>query len=773
MGEPHAAGQFAGAAQRHAIRIRVEGLVQGVGFRPYVHALAVRLALCGHVVNDVGGVTIEVEGAPSAVAAFRRRLAREAPPLARVERMKATPIAPSVRAGFVIRESLLAGARRALVSPDIATCDDCLRELFDPADRRFRHPFITCTNCGPRFTIVEEVPYDRRRTTMADFPMCAACAREYVDPGDRRFHAQPIACPRCGPALRLIDVRGIAASGDPITEAADLLRDGRIVAVKGIGGYHLACDATAVAAVAGLRRRKVREEKPFALMVRDLAAARVLAAIDEVEEEALASPSRPIVLVHRRDDDGRPGPAALAPGVAPRNRAVGLMLPYTPIHHLLCAAFDRPLVFTSGNVSDEPIAYDDLDARRRLGRIADAFLVHDRPIATRADDSVVRVVRGRAQPVRRARGFAPRPIPLPVRADRPILACGAELKSTFCVAHGRDAFVSQHLGDLENYETLCAFTRGVAHYERLFRIHPEIVAHDLHPEYLATKYALERPDVRLVGVQHHHAHVAACLADNGETRPVIGVAFDGLGWGGDGTLWGGEFLVADLAGFERAAHFEPVPLPGGAAAIREPWRMAAVYLAAAGCDPECTALGVRQRNAARWPHVLRLAHSRLAPLTSSVGRLFDAVAALLDVRDVATYEGQAAIELEQGADCAERGAYRATISETSPLRVRGADLVRAVLDDALAGLTTARIAARFHNGLAGAVAEVCGRLRAAGAPATVALTGGVFQNALLVARATRELEASGFRVLTHARVPPNDGGISFGQAAVAAARRGT
>jgi hydrogenase maturation protein HypF len=751
-------------------RVRVEGIVQGVGFRPFVHALAGRLGLAGLVGNDAGGVFVEVEGAAETVERFLEALAAEAPPLAVIERLTATPLAPTGSPGFAIAPSQAGGERQTLVSPDTATCADCLRELADPADRRHRYPFINCTNCGPRFTIVRDVPYDRPATTMAAFAMCADCAREYSDPADRRFHAQPVCCPACGPALSLLDREGRPAGGDPLAGAAARLRDGAVVAVKGLGGYHLAADAASEPAVAALRARKHREDKPFAVMVADLAAARRLCLVDPAEEAILASPRRPIVLLRRRVPAEGPG---VAEPVAPGNRSLGVLLPYTPLHHLLLAEVGRPIVLTSGNVSDEPIAYLDEEAVGRLGGIADWFLVHDRPIHVRVDDSVVRASGGRELPLRRSRGFAPQPLALPWPFPRHVLACGAELKSTFCLAKGGHAFLSHHIGDLENYETLRSFTEGVEHFRRLFAVDPEVVAHDLHPEYLSTKYAVELDGVELEGVQHHHAHVAACLADNGQPGPVIGVAFDGLGFGADGTIWGGELLVADLEGFRRAGHLEVVPLPGGAAAIREPWRMAAAWLDTAldGQVPE--RLAVVGRNRDRWERVVALARSgAAAPPTSSAGRLFDAVAAILGVRDSVNYEGQAAVELEQLADPAERDAYPAGVVPAAGglLRLGGADLVRAVVEELEAGVAPPLIAARFHNGLAGATVAACQALRDATGLGTVALSGGVFQNMLLLERTVAALEQRGFRVLTHSRVPPNDAGVSLGQAAVAGAR---
>ncbi|MGI8333091.1 carbamoyltransferase HypF [Actinomadura scrupuli] len=753
------------SAEQVRYRLRVAGVVQGVGFRPFVHALAGRLALSGLVGNDASGVFIEVEGDPDTVSRFQETLRREAPPLAVIERIALEALPPRGGRGFAIVTSRGDGSRRTLISPDTATCDDCLRELFDPADRRYRYPFVNCTNCGPRFTIIRDVPYDRPYTTMAGFPMCAACAAEYRDPADRRFHAQPVCCPACGPVLRLSGPGGAEVPGDPVEAAAELLRAGRIVAIKGLGGYHLAVDAGAEAAARTLRSRKHREDRPFAVMVSGLAAARLLCEVDEPAAAALTGAARPIVLLPRRP--GVPVAAAVAPG----NRELGLLLPYTPVHHLLARALAGPMVLTSGNVSDEPICHDDAEAFDRLRGIADAFLTHDRPIHMRTDDSVVRVVAGRALPIRRARGEAPRPLPLPRPAGRPLLAVGAELKSTFCLARGAHAFVSHHIGDLENYETFRSFTTGIEHYRRLFDITPELVAHDLHPEYLSTKYALGLPDaeppgVELLGVQHHHAHIASCLADSGETGPVIGVALDGLGYGTDGTLWGGEILVADLGGFTRAGHLAPVALPGGTAAIREPWRMAAAHLTAAGAPS--ADLAVRERNAARWDPVAALAGSRLgAPVTSSAGRLFDAVAALLGVRDTVTYEGQAAIELEQLADRGTGDGYPGRITDGDPFLMEGTDLVLAAADDLRAAVPVPVIAARFHHGVAALILGACTRVRTASGLRTVALSGGVFQNRLLLERTVPALERRGFRVLTHRRVPPNDGGISLGQAAIA------
>jgi hydrogenase maturation protein HypF len=746
--------------------VQVEGVVQGVGFRPFVYSLATRLGLAGHVGNDSAGVFIEIEGPPRRVLDFLASLEHDAPPLARIETVRTTALSPSGGAGFAIASSDPRGRRQALVSADSATCADCLAELADPGDRRFGYPFINCTNCGPRFTIVRDVPYDRPLTTMAGFGLCAECAAEYSDPADRRFHAQPVCCPACGPRLRLLDAAGSERDGDPVGRAAELLAEGRVLAVKGLGGYHLAVDAGSEPAAAALRERKHREDKPFALMVADVSAARQLCEVDSTAASLLASGRRPIVLLPRRAD------AAVARAVAPGSRQLGVMLPYTPLHHLLLRALGRPMVLTSGNTSDEPIAYDDEDALDRLAGIADAFCVHDRPIHMRTDDSVVRGFRGREMIIRRSRGYAPEPIRLRAPFRRPVLGCGAELKNTFCLGRDDHAFVSHHIGDLENYETFRSFADGIAHFRRLFEVTPQVVAHDLHPEYLSTKYALDCEDVSLVAVQHHHAHIASCLADNGEDGPVIGVAFDGTGYGTDGTIWGGEFLIANLAEFSRAGFLAPAPLPGGTAAIRQPWRMAAAYLSVAYPSGAPGSLDVVRRNVERWDDVLAVARSGVnSPVTSSAGRLFDAAAAILGVRDAINYEGQAAVELEQLADPSSTlGGYPAGIEEGDQLRVAGADLIRAVAEDVRRGVAPPVVAARFHHGVADAIARACAILRSRTGLGVVALSGGVFQNLLLLDRTVSRLEGSGFRVLVHARVPPNDGGISLGQAAVAAAR---
>ncbi len=730
-------------------RFEVGGIVQGVGFRPFVHALAHQLGLTGFVTNTAAGVVIEAEGSPAGLDALQRALVDRPPTLAVVESVEVASIDVVGDDGFSIRPSST-GRAATLVSPDVATCPDCLAEVLDPADRRHGYAFTNCTNCGPRYTIVTTIPYDRPNTTMASFAMCAACRAEYDDPVDRRFHAQPVCCPACGPAL-----------DQPIDDVAAALRAGEIVAVKGLGGYHLATLASAEAAVARLRSRKHREDKPFAVMVGSVEAASELCAVDTAAAQVLASPARPIVLLPMRDGAG------VAPAVAPRLRQLGLLLPYTPLHHLLLAAVGAPIVLTSGNVSDEPIAYRDADAADRLAPIADRRLGHDRPIHIRVDDSVVRVVDGKPYPLRRSRGYAPAPLTLPSAASRPLLACGAELKSTIALARGRRVFVSHHIGDLKNWEAYRSFQEAVEHVGRLFEIVPEAVAHDLHPDYLSTTFALELAEQRelpAIGVQHHHAHVVSCLVDNGLEGPAIGVAFDGTGYGTDGTVWGGEVLVADVNGFERVGWLAPVPLPGGDAATDEPWRMAAMYLDELGALDEVPAA---LREQARWDEVLAMARAGVAsPMTSSAGRLFDAVAALVGVRSTATYEGQAAIELEAIVDPAVRDAYPMAVD--GPV-LRGTDLVAGALADLRVGVPAPTIAARFHLGLAAGVVERCRQVGDSTGLDTIALSGGVFANVVLLREVTRVAEASGFTVLRHRQVPCNDGGISLGQAAIAAA----
>ncbi|MGI8806551.1 MAG: carbamoyltransferase HypF [Acidimicrobiales bacterium] len=789
-------------------RLRVTGTVQGVGFRPFVYRLAADLGLSGWVGNDSLGVVLEAEGPPPALDELARRLADEPPPLARVATVTWEPAPPTGEAGFSIVDSRAAGSPAVAVPVDVATCADCERELGDPTDRRFGYPFINCTNCGPRYTIIQSIPYDRASTTMAGFVMCADCRREYEDPADRRFHAEPTCCPVCGPQLALLSPGGdvLAKAGDALDATVALLVDGRILAVKGLGGYHLACDAGNADAVAELRRRKARDDKPFALMV-DLSMASTLCHLTPEAEAALASPRRPIVLAPRRDD------APVAAGVAPNLPELGLMLAYTPLHLQLLAGCRRPLVMTSGNLSDEPIAHDDTDALARLGPMVDAILTHDRGIHIRCDDSVVRAgtralraesrasrseaearpgatpARGgggpspatapdavprpsRVQMVRRSRGYAPEPIGLPSTACRHVLAVGAELKSTVAVAKGDNVVASHHIGDLEHLAAYRSFLQAVDHLCSLTGVTPEVVAHDLHPEYLSTKFAADL-DLPAVGVQHHHAHIASCLVEHGRTEPVLGIAFDGLGLGTDGTAWGGELLVADLDGFRRVGHLRQVTLPGGDRAAREPWRMAVAWLAATLGPDEAERYGRRADE--RWAAVLDLAQRPDVLRTSSAGRLFDAVAALLGLRTRITYEAQAAIELEAaaaGQPLDGPGGYEiAVVTDPEGLVLLDpTPLLATVVADRDRGIAPGVISAGFHAGLGRGVAAAAAAEAAGNGLDTVALSGGVFQNARLTEVVVTALEAAGVQVLVHHRLPPNDGGVSVGQAAIAARR---
>src|SRR5829696_5283677 len=764
------------APVRERREVSVRGIVQGVGFRPFVYALARRHGLSGTVRNDAEGVRIEVEGVPEELERFVRTLKEDAPPLAAIESVLWQPLATLEDSEFRIEESREGLRRQALVSPDVATCDDCLAELLDPTDRRYRYPFTNCTNCGPRFTITRTVPYDRATTTMSAFTMCPDCLREYEDPADRRFHAQPNACPTCGPRVRLLDKFGHrlhAKPDDPILRMARMLRGRAIVAIKGLGGYHLACDPFDERAVRTLRGRKVRQDKPFALMARDLAQVRELCRVGSEEEALLTSPARPIVLLERRDDSG------IAEAVAPRQNTLGVMLAYTPLHHLLMADVGIPLVMTSGNNSDEPVAYRDEEAFEQIGEIADFFLVHYRPIHMRTDDSAMRVAGRETYPIRRSRGYAPAPLAVAEGFGRHALACGGELKNTFCVAKDSHVFLSHHIGDLENYETLTSFREGVEHFCRLFDVQPELVAYDLHPDYLSTKYAreLEEAGLPAVGVQHHHAHVASCLADNGRpgTERVIGVALDGTGHGTDGAVWGGEFFEGSIEeGFARRGHLQYVPLPGGSAAIRQPWRMALAQLLALYGEEETLRLplAVMRRAGERNARLIaRLVERKLnTPPTSSAGRLFDAVAAMVGVPGTqrTTYEGQAAVELELAAD--------GSVSRGYPFRLRPAgegwivetrEIIRGVVEDLLAGRAAGEISSRFHRTMAEVVVAGCEKIREAGGTTAVALSGGTFQNMLLLEQVVGLLEERGFEIYRHRRVPTNDGGLALGQAVLA------
>lgn len=761
--------------------IQVRGTVQGVGFRPFVYRLAERHGLRGWVSNRSGDVQIVVQGVSNSVDSFLGDLQVEAPALAHIESV-AVRRGPAVQQPeFEIRSSRATAHDAQPVPPDTATCDDCLCELFDPTNRRYRYPFINCTNCGPRFTIVEGVPYDRPRTTMAGFQMCSACQCEYEDPLDRRFHAQPIACAQCGPRVNLLDAAGALQNfSDPITAAAERLSDGAIVAVKGVGGFHLAVNAYREDAVPRLRARKYREERPLALMASDVATIRAICHVNKHEEELLTGSQRPIVLLTCREESSR-----LAPSVAPGHRDLGIMLPYSPLHHLLLSGLKAlgdamPLiVLTSGNLTDEPIAFEDDEALERLKAIADFFLTHDRVIRTRCDDSVTRCVDGREIVIRRSRGYAPQPIATPFEFPEPVLACGAHLKNTFCLGKDRHALMSHHIGNLENYPALRSFADGIEHFKRLFDTQPAVVAHDLHPDYLATMYAHDLEGVRLIGVQHHHAHIASVLVENRLSGPVIGVAMDGTGLGLDGRIWGAEFLIADFSEFTRAAHLDYVPLPGGEQAIREPWRMAAFYLRRVFGDQflDLNVPVVEELDRNKWRVLQQMIEQDVnCPLASSMGRLFDAIASIATGRISVAYEGQAAIELEMLADPTIQDAYdfSLTARQTTdrPMQIEPYRVMQSVVDDLQRGESVATVSGRFHNSVANMIARVCGCLRSEHKIEQVALSGGVFQNALLLTRTVTQLRTKGFEVYTNNKVPPNDGGISLGQAAIAAARLG-
>jgi len=748
-----------------ARQLQVNGIVQGVGFRPFVYQLAARYGLKGEVANTSAGVSIQIEGPAESLIAFEKDLAAKSPPLAHIVEIQSQAHPLQNYVDFRITASRGQAAMATLISPDAAVCDDCLKEMFDPADRRYRYPFINCTNCGPRYTIIDDIPYDRPKTSMRRFNMCPLCQAEYDDPLNRRFHAQPNACPACGPQVSLWSTRRRPIrTADPIAAAADLIRQGKILAVKGLGGYHLAVDALNLKAVARLRQRKLREEKPFAVMSPDVAAIQRYAVVETAEEGLLQSIQRPIVLLKKAPSYG------LAEEVAPRNRYVGAMLPYTPLHHLLLRCGFPALVMTSGNRSEEPIAIANDDAFERLADIADAFLSHDRDIYLRSDDSVVRHAAGAMRFLRRSRGYVPVPVFLK-QALPPILACGAELKNTVCLTKAGQAFVSQHIGDLENLATYEFFQKTIDHMQRILAVRPELIACDLHPDYLSTRWADEQKDIPKVRIQHHHAHIVSCMAEHRLEGLVIGLSCDGTGYGSDGTVWGGEVLIASAGGFERVAHLSEVSMPGSAAAIREPWRMAVSYLHDAfggnlgGLDlPFMREAG---------PDKVRLIQEMIAkrinsPLTSSLGRLFDGVAALAGLRSRVSYEGQAAMELEMAAQNETESFYDYFLEGDSPWRMPPAPIVRAVAADVGKGCPAALISAKFHNTLIRLFGDLCDRIRAAHGLKRVVLSGGVFQNVRLLTGLARALEAEGFEVFSHRLVPTNDGGIALGQAVIAA-----
>lgn len=750
---------------RERIRLLVKGVVQGVGFRPFVYQLARKHGLAGFVLNTGEGVEIEVEGELKDLEVFRYGLKHSAPPRASIDSISPRIMHVQGDNDFVIKPSVEKPEEFQLVSPDIATCDECAAELFDPADRRFRYPFTNCTNCGPRFTIIEDMPYDRPKTTMAKFVMCPDCQAEYDNPNNRRFHAQPNACPVCGPKLTFVRREAEAIEGEEALAAAvEMLKEGKIVAVKGLGGFQLACDAENENAVNRLRTRKRRYGKPLAVM---------LASVDEVEEfcevqaqekDLLQSPERPIVLVKQKAKN------TLASGIAPNNNYLGVMLPYTPLHHLLMNDTGLALVMTSGNISEEPIAAENEEGLRRLEHIADGYLMHNRDIYSRYDDPVVRVVDRHPIMIRRARGYAPYPIHLPFKATQDVLAVGGELKSTFCLLKEHYAFVSQHLGDMENMETFEHFENTLELYERLFRVKPEIVACDMHPEYFSTKFARELNPKKLVEVQHHHAHIVSCMVENRVRDKVIGVAFDGTGYGTDGTIWGGEFLIADWKGFTRAAHLRPFRLPGGDVAVEKPYRTAFSYLYTIyGDDYVNLELPFNKRLDPVETEVMKKQVDKglLSPMTSSAGRLFDAVSSLIGVRDEIEFEGQAAIDLEMQSDEGRHGVYEFALPYAETLVVDTEPVIRGIVEDLKSGVPAAVIGAKFHDTIAKIIIDVCAALKERTGINTVALSGGVFQNATLYHKVMAGLRAKGFKAIIHKDLPVNDGGISLGQAVIA------
>jgi hydrogenase maturation protein HypF len=751
--------------------VEVTGLVQGVGFRPFVYSLATALDLRGFVQNRGAHVFVDVEGESSALHAFVDRLRIESPPNAAIDRVRCHPLAPAHHDRFVIAGSEAGSDSAVRVPPDVATCDECRQEMSDPANRRYRHPFITCTSCGPRFSIVTKMPYDRADTAMGVFAMCELCRAEYANPLDRRFHAQAIACLHCGPVLIARDRHAIRARGEAaLAVGIRTLREGGIVALKGLGGFHLACDATRDDAVAELRRRKGRDAKPLAVMVPDAAGRLLASRVGAATLAALTSRERPIVLVPRRAMRNGQG-LRIAPNVAEGSPALGVLLPYTPLHHLLLEDFGGPLVMTSGNRHDEPMVCGDEDAVQQLGEIADVFLTHDRRIETRCDDTVVRVDGTSVSPVRRARGYAPSPLRLAESVGEKVLAVGGHLKNTFCIVASGHAYVSQHIGNLDTLACCQALGSAVSQMSALVNVRPTLVAHDRHPDYMSTRFAMAFPADRQVAVQHHHAHVLSCVAEHQFTEPVIGVAFDGAGLGDDGATWGGEFLVVEGVSCRRAAHLAYVPLPGGDVAAREPWRMAVAHLAAAhgpGLGPLAGVLAERV-TASRLDFVGQMiGRGVCSPRTSSIGRLFDAVAAIIGLRDVTAFEGQAAMELEAIAAATTTRDYRFAV-DTRPdvWTIDAAPVVRQIVMDILGGQSPAELSAAFHAAVGTMIADVAARLARRTGIRHVALTGGVFQNALLSQHTVRGLDAVGLDVLQHRQVPCNDGGLSLGQALLA------
>jgi hydrogenase maturation protein HypF len=749
-----------------AKQIRVTGIVQGVGFRPYIYQLAGRHALCGQVANTSSGVHIHIEGTYADVSAFLASIAADAPPLAQITDIQSAEAAPEHFQTFEIITSQDDSGKSALISPDVAICSDCLAEMQSPRDRRFGYPFINCTNCGPRYTIIADIPYDRPQTSMKHFRMCARCQAEYDNPADRRFHAQPNACPDCGPQVKLLGSDGQPISTqDPIDHVVSLLKAGWIVAVKGLGGFHLAVDAENEKAVVRLRRRKHREEKPLALMAYDAERVRRLAHLDEEESTVLSSPQRPILLLSKRSNP------PVAPSVAPNNRYFGVMLPYAPLHYLLLENAFYALVMTSANLSEEPIAIANDEATRRLRGIADYFLVHNRDIYLRCDDSIVRKISGTTRFIRRSRGYVPTPVFLS-HAPPPVLACGAELKNTVCLTKEDRAFVSQHIGDLENLATYDAFRQTIDHLQRILDVQPRVIACDLHPDYFSTRFAQQQNDLPVIQIQHHHAHIVSGMAENHLDDQVIGLAFDGTGYGPDGTIWGGEVLLAAKGGYERAAFLEPLPMPGSAAAIKAPWRMAISYLYRTFGDqyrrleiPFMASVDPKQADIL----VAMMNQGLNAPLTSSLGRLFDSVAALIGLRHTVAFEGQAAMELEMIAEPEGNHCYDFGWEATDGLQISTTAIIQGVVADLRRGCSAARISGRFHRTLVRLFTDLCVYLRRETALNQVVLSGGAFQNAILLQELSHALQQHDFAVYAHRLVPPNDGGIALGQAVAAGA----
>ncbi|MBZ0316869.1 MAG: carbamoyltransferase HypF [Anaerolineae bacterium] len=753
--------------ERQRLRLTIQGIVQGVGFRPFVYGLAQQHNLAGHVGNNGEGVFIEIEGTPEDLARFQTALLHQPPPLARLDSVQVESVTPAHDHDFVIVASQASDQLTALLPPDIAICDDCLRELLDPTNRRYHYPFINCTNCGPRFTIIQGIPYDRPKTTMASFEMCHDCTTEYHDPLNRRFNAQPNACPVCGPHLWFQTHSGEVIEEDAaIALTKQAFATNQIIAVKGIGGFHLACDARSDTALQVLRERKGRVDKPFAIMVRDLEMAHQLAEINPAEAALLQSPQRPIVLLRKRQSN------SLSELVAPDNQSVGVMLPYAPLHYLLLD--DYPLVMTSGNFSGEPICKDNDEALQHLAPLVDGFMLHNRPIHIACDDSVLRIHNENELPIRRSRGYTPFPVKLPFDAAT-VLATGGELKNTFCLTHHRHAFLSQHIGDMENIETLNAFTASINHFSTLYGLQPEAVICDLHPNYLTTTWANEYASANnlpLIQVQHHHAHIAAVLAEHADTgqSPIIGVCLDGTGYGTDGAIWGGEFLLADYAHFERVAHLKYIPLAGGDTAVKKPYRVALAHLWSAGIKwdewlpPVAACPSVEQRILTR-----QFESGFNTVPTSSMGRLFDAVAALIGIRQIVSYEAQAAIELESMATPTDEGySFALEILPDEPIQLDANPVFRAIVDDLQQGVSPNLIAGKFHRGVADTILKICDLLRQKTGIHRVALSGGVFQNVLLLSLTNQALTQSGFEVLVHRAVPPNDGGLALGQAVIGA-----